>query len=51
MGGHRKPALDPHRAFILKRLSQTHSKKTLFALEQDRSDIARRRRRWRSWQA
>jgi transposase len=27
------------------------SKKTLFALEQNRSDIARRRRRWRSWQA
>ncbi|MGZ9021617.1 MAG: IS630 family transposase [Rhodoplanes sp.] len=26
-------------------------KKTLFALEQARSDIARRRRRWRSWQA
>jgi transposase len=23
MGGHRKPALDPHRAFIVKRLSQT----------------------------
>jgi hypothetical protein len=27
------------------------SKKTLFALEQARADIARRRRRWRSWQA
>src|SRR3954468_9357023 len=27
------------------------SKKTLFALEQARSDIARRRQRWRSWQA
>ena len=26
------------------------SKKTLFALEQARADIARRRRRWRSWQ-
>jgi transposase len=26
-------------------------KKTLFALEQGRSDVARRRRRWRSWQA
>jgi hypothetical protein len=26
-------------------------KKTLFALEQARADIARRRRRWRSWQA
>ena len=26
------------------------SKKTLFALEQARSDIARRRQRWRSWQ-
>lgn len=23
MGGHRKPVLDPHRAFIVKRLSQT----------------------------
>jgi len=27
------------------------SKKTLFALEQARTDVARRRRRWRSWQA
>ena len=27
------------------------SKKTLFAPEQARSDVARRRRRWRSWQA
>src|ERR1700730_9154913 len=27
------------------------SKKTLFALEHVRADIARRRRRWRSWQA
>jgi transposase len=26
------------------------SKKTLFALEQGRPDVARRRRRWRSWQ-
>jgi transposase len=26
------------------------SKKTLFALEQVRSDVARRRQRWRSWQ-
>jgi transposase len=26
------------------------SKKTLFALEQGRSDVVRRRRRWRSWQ-
>jgi hypothetical protein len=26
------------------------SKKTLFALEQGRVDVARRRRRWRSWQ-
>jgi transposase len=26
------------------------SKKTLFALEQGRADIARRRRRWRAWQ-
>jgi transposase-like protein len=29
----------------------TASKNTLFAIEQARSDIARRRRRWRSWQA
>ena len=76
--------LDPHRAFIMKRLNQTPhltlhalkdelagvgsrsrttrsgcscaargcgSKKTLFALEQARSDVAHRRRRWRSWQA
>ncbi|TIU12606.1 MAG: IS630 family transposase, partial [Mesorhizobium sp.] len=27
------------------------SKKTLFALEQARADIARRRQRWRSWQS
>src|SRR6201985_2340362 len=27
------------------------SKKTLFALEQARSDVARRRQRWRSWQS
>jgi transposase len=27
------------------------SKKTLFAIEQARSDVVRRRRRWRSWQA
>ena len=27
------------------------SKKTLFALEQARADIARRRQRWRAWQA
>jgi transposase len=27
------------------------SKKTLFALEQARADIARRRQRWRTWQA
>jgi transposase len=27
------------------------SKKTLLALEQARADVARRRRRWRSWQA
>jgi transposase len=27
------------------------SKKTLFAIEQARADIARRRKRWRSWQA
>src|ERR1043166_1467845 len=26
------------------------SKKTLFALEQGRADVARRRQRWRSWQ-
>jgi hypothetical protein len=26
-------------------------KKTLFAVERARSDVARRRRRWRSWQA
>src|SRR6188768_733481 len=26
-------------------------KKTLFALEQARADIARRRQRWRSWQS
>jgi len=83
MGGHRKRALDPHRAFIVERIGQTphltlhglkeelaargvkvsHNavwlflrreglgfKKTLFALEQARADIARRRQRWRSWQ-
>jgi len=84
MGGHRKPVLEPHRAFIKERIRQTphltlhklkdelascgvkvsHNavwtflrreglrfKKTLFALEQARADVARRRRRWRSWQA
>jgi len=84
MGGHRKRVLEPHRAFIVERISQTphltlhglkeelaargvhvsHNavwlflrreglrfKKTLFALEQARADIARRRRRWQSWQA
>jgi transposase len=83
MGGHRKPVLDAHRAFILERLKRTphltlhglkdelamrgvtvsHNavwlflrreglrfKKTLLGLEQGRSDIVLRRRRWRSWQ-
>jgi transposase len=82
MDGHRKRALEPHRAFIKERVCQmphltlhglkaelaargvkvSHNavwlflrreglrfKKTLFALEQARSDVARRRRR--SWQA
>ena len=82
MGGHRKPVLDPHRAFIVERITQTphltlhglkaelaargvkvsHNavwlflrreglrfKKTLFALEQARTDVSRRRKRWRSW--
>jgi len=84
MGGHRKPVLEPHRAFILEQIAQTphltlhrlkdelagrgisvsHNavwlfmrreglrfKKTLFALEQARADVARRRQRWRSWQS
>ncbi|MGY3080313.1 transposase [Bradyrhizobium sp. LM6.10] len=84
MGGHRKPVLDPHRAFIVERITQTphltlhglkaelaargvkvsHNavwlflrreglrfKKTLFALEQARADVSRRRQRWQSWQA
>ena len=83
MGGHRKRVLEPHRAFIKERISQTphltlhglkdelaargvkvsHNavwtfprheglrfKKTLFAIEQARADVARRRQRWRSWQ-
>ena len=83
MGGHRKRVLEPHRAFIRERISQTphltlhglkdelaargvkvsHNavwmflrheglrlKKTLFAIEQARADVAYRRRRWRSWQ-
>ncbi|RAX41091.1 IS630 family transposase [Rhizobium tropici] len=83
MGGHRKRVLEPYRAFIAERISQTphlslhglkeelaargvkvshdtvwqflrreglRFKKTLFALEQARADIARRRQRWRSWQ-
>ena len=83
MGGHRKPVLEPHRAFIVERISQMphltlhglkdelaargvkvshHAvwtflrreglsfKKTLFALEQDRADVAWRRQRWRSLQ-
>ena len=84
VGGHRKPLLDPYRAFIVGRLAEmpnltlhglkdelaargvrvSHNavwqfllreglrfKKTLFALEPARADIARRRQRWRSWQA
>ena len=84
MGGHRKPVLEPYRAFIKERISQTphltlhalkdelaargvkvshnavwlflrreglRSKKTLLALERARTDIARRRQRWHSWQA
>lgn len=84
MGGHRKRVLEPHRALIAERISQTphlslhklkeelaargvnvshdtvwrflrreglRFKKTLFALEQARADIARRRQRWRSWQS
>jgi transposase len=82
MGGHRKPVLDPHRAFIVERITQTprltlhglkaelaaHGvkvsqnavwlflrreglKKILFALDQARADVSRRRLRWRSWQA
>jgi transposase len=83
MGGHRKPILVPHRAFIVERIRQvphltlhglkdelaargvkvSHNavwtflrreglsfKKTLFALEQGRADVARRRQRWRSMQ-
>ncbi|EAV43087.1 probable insertion sequence transposase protein [Stappia aggregata IAM 12614] len=80
VGGHRKPVLEPHRAFIVERIEQTpdltlhrlkdelavrgvkvsHNtvweflrreglrfKKTLFALEQARADVARRRRHWK----
>ena len=83
MGGHSKPVLEQHRAFIVARARQTphltlhglkdelavqgvknshhavwtflrreglSSKKTLFALEQGRADVARRRQRWRSLQ-
>jgi transposase len=84
VGGHRKPVLNAHRAFIRERIDQTphltlhklkdelavrgvvvsHNavwtflrreglsfKKTLFALEQARADVARRRRRWQALQA
>lgn len=77
MGGDRKPVLDPHRDFIVERITQMphltlhglkaelaargvwlslrreglRFKKTLFALEQARADVSRRRQRWRSWQA
>jgi transposase len=84
MGGHRKPILEAHRAFIIERISQTphltlhglkdelaargvtvsHNavwlflrreglsfKKSLFALEQARADIARHRQRWQAWQS
>jgi len=84
VGGHRKPVLDAHRAFIRQRIDQTshltlhklkdelaargvvvsHNavwtfvrreglsfKKTLFALEQARADVARQRRRWQALQA
>ncbi|MCH8139279.1 MAG: IS630 family transposase [Proteobacteria bacterium] len=83
MGGHRRPILEPHREFIIERITQTphltlhglkdelaargvivsHNavwlflrreglsfKKTLFALEQGRADVARKRRRWKAWQ-
>ncbi|CAN7720302.1 MULTISPECIES: IS630 family transposase [Neorhizobium] len=83
MGGHRKRILEPHRDFIIERLSQnshltlhglkaelasrgiavSHNtiwefirseglrfKKTLFALEQARADVARRRERWKALQ-
>jgi transposase len=36
---------------FLRREGLRFEKKTLFALEQGRADVARRRRRWRSWQA
>jgi transposase len=83
IGGHRRPVLEPHRAFIAERIKQishltlhrlkdelaprgvtvSHNaiwqfmrreglsfKKTLFALEQSRVDITRRRARWKAWQ-
>ncbi|XKM40704.1 IS630 family transposase [Rhizobium ruizarguesonis] len=83
MGGHRKRVLEPHRPFLIARLTEnphltlhglkdelasqgvtvSHNtiwqfirreglrfKKTLFALEQARADIARRRTRWRTLQ-
>ena len=84
VGGHRKPVLDAHRAFIRQRIDQTshltlhklkdelaargvvvsHNavwtfvrreglsfKKTLFALEQARADVAHQRRHWHVLQA
>ena len=36
---------------FLRREGLRFKKKTLFAIEQARSDVARRRQRWRSWQA
>jgi len=60
MGGHRRRVLEPHRAFIVEQIERTSHltlhrlkdefKKTLFALEQGRADIARRGARWRAWQ-
>lgn len=83
MGGHRRPVLEPYRAFIVERIERTphltlhrlkdelaahgmkvsHNtvwqflrreglsfKKTLFALERGREEVARRRRRWGAWQ-
>lgn len=35
---------------LLKRENQTHKKKSVFASEQNRPDIARRRRQWRQRQ-
>src|SRR6185437_11619969 len=52
MGGHRKRVLERHRTFIVERITPDAAPDAAWAEGgQARADIARRRQRWRSWQA